>query len=133
MASHREPVPSPLSIPGDEGLPIRAPTPWLSWEFSPEDGERFDLNEGLVFAIFGVEMCRAVVSKVHSNHDPEESSYLRYFFFRFYPLRRRRAWKPHRPCTTTPAIGTPRTHSLTDQTVATYGWGTILWFDAAER
>jgi hypothetical protein len=50
-------------------------------EFSSEDGERFDLNEGLVFAIFGVEMCRAVISKVHSNHDPKESSYLMHFFF----------------------------------------------------
>ena len=80
MESRREPVPSPLSVPGDEGLPIRVPTPWLSWELSPENGERVNLNESLVFAIFGVEMCRAVVSKVHSNHNPKESGYLRHFF-----------------------------------------------------
>ena len=75
MESHCGPVPSQLSVPGDEGLPIRVPTPWLSSE------ERFYLNEGLAFAIFGVEMCRAVVSKVHSNHNPKESGYLRHFFF----------------------------------------------------
>ena len=80
MASHREPVPSPLSVPGDEGLPIRVPTPWLSSEVPPEDGERFDLNEGLIFTIFGVEMCGAVVVKVHSNHNPKESGYLRHSF-----------------------------------------------------
>jgi hypothetical protein len=27
-----------------------------------------------------VEMCRGVVSKVHSNHNPKESGYLRHFF-----------------------------------------------------
>jgi hypothetical protein len=32
------------------------------------------------FAIFGVEVCRAMVSKVHSNHNPKESGYLRHFF-----------------------------------------------------
>jgi hypothetical protein len=50
-------------------------------EFSPEDGERFYLNEGLEFAIFGVELRRAVISKVHPNHNPKKSSYLRHFFF----------------------------------------------------
>jgi hypothetical protein len=28
-----------------------------------------------------MEMCGTVVSKVHSNHDPKESSYLRHFSF----------------------------------------------------
>ena len=50
-------------------------------ELAPKDGERFYLNEDLVFAIFSVEMCRAVVSKVHSNHNPKESGYFRHFFF----------------------------------------------------
>ena len=46
----------------------------------PEDGERLDLNKSLVFLIFGVEMRRAVISKVHPNHDPKKSGYLRHFF-----------------------------------------------------
>ena len=45
----------------------------------PEDGERLYLNQGLVVAIFGVKMCGAVVAKVHSNHNPKESGYLRHF------------------------------------------------------
>jgi len=45
--------------------------PWLSREISSEDGERLDLNESLVFAIFGMEMRRTVVAKVHSNHNPK--------------------------------------------------------------
>ncbi len=49
-------------------------------EFAPQDGERLYLNKSLVFAIFGVEMRRAVVSKVHSNHNPKESGYLRHLF-----------------------------------------------------
>ena len=57
-------------------------------EFSPENGERFYLNKGLVFTIFGMEMRRTVIAKVHSNHNPEESSYLRHYFLRFYPVRR---------------------------------------------
>jgi len=80
MESHREPVPSPLSVPGDEGLPIRGPTPWLSL-LSPEDGERLYRDKSLVFAIFSVEMRRAVISKVHPNHNPKKSGYLRHFFF----------------------------------------------------
>jgi len=56
----------------------------------PEDGKRLYLNEGLVFAIFGMEMCGTVVAEVHSNHNPKESSYLRHFLFPFYPLRTRR-------------------------------------------
>jgi hypothetical protein len=46
-----------------------------------KDGERFYLNKDLLFVIFSVEMRRAVVSKVHSNHNPKESGYLRHFFF----------------------------------------------------
>jgi hypothetical protein len=57
----------------------------------PEDGERLYLNQGLVVAIFGVKMCGAVVAKVHSNHNPEESSDLGLFFFRFYALCNRSA------------------------------------------
>ena len=53
----------------------------LLGSLAPQDGERFYLNEDLVFAIFSVEMCRAVVSKVHSSHNPKESGYLRHFFF----------------------------------------------------
>ena len=77
-------------------------------ELSPENGERVNLNESLVFAVFGVEMCRGVVSKVHSNHNPKESSYLRHFFFRYYSLHARRVRRliPF-------AIRTPRTHSFT--------------------
>src|ERR1017187_5712 len=56
-------------------------------ELSPENGERVNLNESIVFAIFGVEMCRAVVSKVHSKHNPQKTGYLRHFFSLFYPLR----------------------------------------------
>lgn len=58
-------------------------------EIASEDGERLYLNEGLVFAIFGVKMCRTVVCKVHSDHNPKESSHLGHFFFRFYALRKR--------------------------------------------
>src|ERR1039457_6000246 len=65
-------------------------------QISPEDRERLYLNEGFVFAIFGMEMCRTVVVEVHSNHNPKESSYLRHFFFRFYPLSHPIRPKPHR-------------------------------------
>lgn len=58
---HHEPVPNPLSVPGDEGLQYqRHGSPG---ELAPEDGERLYLNEGLVFAIFGMEMCGTVVSR----------------------------------------------------------------------
>ena len=59
-------------------------------EVSPEDGERLYLNEGLVFAIFGMEVRRTVISKIYPNHNPKESTYLRHFLLRFYPLRTRR-------------------------------------------
>src|ERR1035437_2519600 len=59
-------------------------------EISSEDGERLYLNEGLVFAIFGMEMRRTVVSEVMKyirTTIPKNSSYLGHFFFRFYPFR----------------------------------------------
>ena len=84
-AFHHEPVPSPLSIPGDEGLPIRVPTPWPSSGGLPS-GERLYLNEGLVFAIFGMEMRGAVVAEVHSNHNPKESRHLGHSLFDLTPF-----------------------------------------------
>ena len=66
-------------------------------EISPERRERLYLNEGLIFAIFGMEMCRTVITEVHSDHNPKETSYLGHFFYRFYPFRTRCVRpKPHR-------------------------------------
>src|ERR1035437_3958505 len=73
-----------------KGCPLKYQRHGPPREVSPEDGKRLYLNEGLVFAIFGMEMCGTVVSKVHSNHNPKESSYLRHFLVPFYPLRTRR-------------------------------------------
>lgn len=63
-----------------KGCPFEYQRQGSSREFSPEDGERLYLDESFVFAIFGVEMCRTMVSKVHSNHNPKESGYFRHFF-----------------------------------------------------
>ena len=52
-------------------------------QVAPEDGKRLDFNEGLVFAIFSMEMCGAVVPKIHSNHNSKESSYLGHSSFHF--------------------------------------------------
>src|ERR1035437_3546337 len=67
-----------------KGCPLEYQRHGSSREVAPEDGKRLYLSEGLVFAIFGMEMCGTVVSKVHSNHNPKESSYLRHFLFPFY-------------------------------------------------
>ena len=48
-------------------------------EASPEDRKRLYINKGLIFAIFGVKICRIVIPEVHSNHDPKESGYLWHF------------------------------------------------------
>lgn len=47
-----------------KGCPFKYQRHGSSRELSPEDGERLYLNKSLVFAIFGVEMRRAVISKV---------------------------------------------------------------------
>src|ERR1035437_10695940 len=59
-----------------KGCPLEYQRHGSPREVAPEDGKRLYLNEGLVFAIFGMEMCGTVVSKVHSNHNPKESSYV---------------------------------------------------------
>ena len=63
-----------------KGCPFEYQRHGSPWELSPEDGERLYLNKSLVFPIFGVEMRRAVISKVHPNHNPKKSGYLRHFF-----------------------------------------------------
>ena len=55
-------------------------------EVSPQDGERLYLNEGLIFAIFGMGMRGAVVAEVHSNHNPKESRHLGHSFFDLTPF-----------------------------------------------
>ena len=89
-ALHRQelsPFPVRSQVLAMKGCPFEYQRHGSPRKFSPEDGKGFYLNEGLVFAIFGVEIRRAVVSKVHSNHNPKESGNLRYFFIRFYPIR----------------------------------------------
>ena len=49
-------------------------------QVTPEYGERLYFNEGLEFAILGVEMGRFVVIEVHPNHNPKESSHLGHSF-----------------------------------------------------
>ena len=74
-ASHHEP-----QFLAMKGCPFEYQRHGSPREVSPEDGERLYLNEGLLFAIFSMEMCRTVVSEVHSNHNPKKSGYLRHFF-----------------------------------------------------
>ena len=73
-----------------KGRPFEYQRHGSSRQLSPEDGERLYLNESLVFAIFGMEVRRTVISEIYSNHNPKESTYLGHFLFRFYPLRARR-------------------------------------------
>src|ERR1035437_6205091 len=88
-----------------KGCPLEYQRHGSPREVSPEDGKRLYFNEGLVFAIFGMEMCGSVVSKVHSNHNPIESSYLRHFLFPFYLLRPRRVRRGIGPCNPPPRSG----------------------------
>ena len=57
---HREPFSVRSQFLAMKGCPFEYQRHGSPREISPEDGERLYLNEGLVFAIFGVEACRAV-------------------------------------------------------------------------
>src|SRR5471030_1838169 len=80
-------------------------------EISSEDGERLYLKEGLVFAIFGMEMWRTMVSEVHSNHNSKKPGDLGHFFFRFYPSTPAAREAPSARGNPS-AIVTPGTHSF---------------------
>jgi hypothetical protein len=74
------PVPSPISIPGDEAGPFEHQCQRSPRQLTSEYGEGLYFNEGLEFAILCMEMGRFVIAEVHSNHNPKESSYLGHSF-----------------------------------------------------
>lgn len=58
------------------------------WKLAREDEQAIDLDQGLVFAVEGMEMRRIVIVNKHLDHYAKKSGYLRHEVSWFSSLER---------------------------------------------